>query len=82
MEKATLTSKGQVTIPKNIRKFLDLHAGGKVEFAFNDRNEVILKTVTKKVDEVFGMLYQPERKPSTVADMDARIREKLRESFR
>nr|MBC8379657.1 AbrB/MazE/SpoVT family DNA-binding domain-containing protein [Planctomycetota bacterium] len=32
MALATLTSKGQVTIPKTVRNSLHLHAGDKVEF--------------------------------------------------
>lgn len=81
MEQTTLTSKGQVTIPKNIRDYLGLHAGDKIEFAFNEKNEVILKPITKKVDEVFGMLYQPQQTAVTIEEMDAGIRQKLRENF-
>jgi len=29
---ATITSKGQITIPKDIREQLDLHAGDKIRF--------------------------------------------------
>lgn len=35
-ENATLTSKGQVTIPKRIRDKLGLEAGTEVEFIFDD----------------------------------------------
>ena len=38
----TLTSKGQVTIPKQIRTALDLEPGCAVEFAVNQAGEVIL----------------------------------------
>jgi antitoxin PrlF len=39
---ATLTSRGQVTIPKYIRDALHLQPGAAVEFAFNAGGEVVL----------------------------------------
>lgn len=41
----TLTSKGQVTIPKQIREALNLAPGSAVNFSVNDRGEVILHKV-------------------------------------
>ena len=38
----TLTSKGQVTIPKPIRDALQLRPGMPVEFAVNDAGEVVI----------------------------------------
>ena len=39
----TLTSKGQVTIPKPIRDALQLHAGMTVSFAVNAAREVVIR---------------------------------------
>lgn len=36
MATATITSKGQTTIPASIRDFLDLHAGDKLEFIMQE----------------------------------------------
>ncbi len=41
---AKLTSKGQVTIPLNVREALDLHAGDEVVFRVEDRRAVLAKT--------------------------------------
>ncbi len=38
----TITSKGQVTIPKQIRDALDLAPGSQVEFAVNRDGEVVI----------------------------------------
>ena len=46
-EVATITSKGQITLPKPIRQALGVDAGGKVAFDFTD-NRV---TVTRVTDE-------------------------------
>ncbi len=41
----TLTSKGQVTIPKQIRDALNLAAGSSVEFAVNPDGDVVIHKV-------------------------------------
>ncbi|MGA4635183.1 AbrB/MazE/SpoVT family DNA-binding domain-containing protein [Pseudomonas solani] len=41
----TVTSKGQVTIPKPIRDALGLHPGMSVEFSVNQQGEVVLNRV-------------------------------------
>lgn len=41
----TLTSKGQVTIPKHIRDALDLAPGSAVEFTVNRAGEVVIHKV-------------------------------------
>ena len=41
----TLTSKGQVTIPKQIRDALNLAAGSSVEFAVNRDGDVVIHKV-------------------------------------
>jgi AbrB family looped-hinge helix DNA binding protein len=39
----TLTSKGQVTIPKHIRNSMNMQPGCKVVFAVNNEGEVVLR---------------------------------------
>ncbi len=41
----TLTSKGQVTIPKQIRDALDLEPGCSVDFAVNREGDVVIHKV-------------------------------------
>ena len=79
---ATLTSKGQVTIPKAVRDSLQLHAGDKVEFVITESKEALLRPITKKVDDVFGRLHTTGRKPISIEKMDAGIRQKMQESFK
>lgn len=79
---ATLTSKGQITIPKAVRDSLQLHAGDKVEFVITESKEALLRPITKKVDDVFGRLHSTGRKPISIEKMDAGIRQKMQESFK
>ena len=79
---STLTSKGQVTIPKNIRDSLHLLSGDKVEFICNEANEIVIKPLTKKSTDVAGMLSQyAKKKPVSVEVMNQAIKAKLKEKF-
>jgi len=82
MALATLTSKGQVTIPKAVRDSLRLHPGDKLDFLVTDDGEAVLRAVTKRVDDVFGKLHRPSRKAVPVERMDSAINRKMRKSFR
>lgn len=82
MALATLTSKGQVTIPKEIRDSLRFHAGDKVEFVITENRKALLKPVAKKVDDVFGRLHKPGRKRISIEKMDVEIRQKMQASFK
>ena len=75
---ATLTSKGQITIPKVVRETLNLHTGDKLEFLVTGEGNVLVRPVTKKVDDVFGRLYKPRRKPVSIQEMDVAIRKRIR----
>lgn len=75
---ATLTNKGQVTIPKAVRDSLSLHPGDKLEFVINKKGEAFLRPVTRGVDEVYGRLHKPERKSVSLDQIDAAIRQKIR----
>ncbi|NOY80778.1 MAG: AbrB/MazE/SpoVT family DNA-binding domain-containing protein [Kiritimatiellaeota bacterium] len=78
MTTATLTTKGQVTIPKSVRDSLHLHAGDRIEFVVRDASEAILRPITKSVDEVFGKLHAPGQFPMTVEQMDAAVAKRFR----
>jgi AbrB family looped-hinge helix DNA binding protein len=82
MALTTLTTKGQVTIPKSIRDSLKLHPGDKVELVVTEKGEAIFRPVSKKVADVFGRLYKHGKKPVSIGDMDAAIRQKIKASFR
>jgi antitoxin PrlF len=73
MVTATLTSKGQITIPKAVRQSLNLQTGDRVAFVMQGDNEAVLKPVTRSVDEVFGMLHRKGMKSRSVEDMNAAI---------
>ena len=56
---ATITSKGQVTLPKPIRDRLDLRAGDRIAFSMEDDGRLLVTPVTGSVMDLAGMLPRP-----------------------
>jgi len=77
MAHATLTSKGQVTIPRSIRNKLNLKTGDKIDFMMKD-GEVLLVPVSKQVSDVFGILSRDGQKTVTVEEMNEVIKERVK----
>ena len=78
MVTATLTSKGQITIPKSIRESLHLHTGDRVAFLLHGDTEAVLKPVTKSVDEVFGKLRDEAQPRRSIEEMNAAVAKRMR----
>lgn len=70
MSSAAITSKGQITIPKDVRDRLGLRKGDRVEFKIAKNNTAILVPRTTRTDDVFGMLsHYGKGKKVSVEDM-------------
>ena len=72
MPSASLTSKGQVTVPKAIRDFLRVQQGDRLEFTIEGR-QVILHPGRSDLRSLRGLLARRGRKPVTLQQMDAAI---------
>lgn len=81
MATSTLTSKGQITIPKEIRDRLRLRTGHRVEFHVNSQGQVILKPRTGDVLELKGLFRSTRKHPATLAEMDEAIAKAVAEGF-
>ena len=67
---ATLTSKGQVTIPKEVRERLRLRAGDRIEFVVAADGTVSVRTPRRDVREFAGILKGRLKKPLTIEQMN------------
>ena len=56
MAEATITSKGQITIPKEVRDRLRLKSGHRVEFFFEPGGKVIFRPRTGDIRDLRGVL--------------------------
>ena len=70
---ATLTSKGQVTIPLEVRRRLRLKAGDRIVFRFGAAGEVTLTSKRVPFEEIQGMLRNRRRKAVSIREMDRGI---------
>ncbi len=63
---ATLTSKGQTTIPKPIRDSLDMKAGDRMTFTLMPDGVVLMRVKNKRVAGLAGLLHRKGRKTMPV----------------
>jgi AbrB family looped-hinge helix DNA binding protein len=75
MPTSTVTSKGQTTIPKEIREHLHLKPGDRVEFVTDEDGRVVVLPATVDAAELAGILKPPSR-PVTLDEMTQTIRKR------
>lgn len=68
-EPTTLTSKGQVTVPREIRERLGLKAGDKLAFHLLSDGTVVMRQRGRTVEDIGGMLHQPGRSAVPIEEM-------------
>jgi len=78
MAVSSMTSKGQITIPKSIRDRLNLRVGDKVDFEMNEDGSVRLRPLSRSVTEVYGMLRRPEEQARSAPDMDKELKRAMK----
>ncbi|MDP8208881.1 MAG: AbrB/MazE/SpoVT family DNA-binding domain-containing protein [Candidatus Electryonea clarkiae] len=75
MPVAKITSKGQITIPSEIRKQLGLNAGDRISFQVRNNSEVLFYPETVDVLTLCGVI-DPEKKGVSIKDMNEIIRDR------
>lgn len=75
MASATITTKGQVTIPKEIRDYLNLDTGSKVDFVVDENGIVKIIPLNVPVQKLSGILHRPGMKSATLEEMETAIKE-------
>jgi AbrB family looped-hinge helix DNA binding protein len=81
MPTATVTSKGQVTIPKAIREVLGLKTGDSITFELVDEGRVEMRPRTVDLRSLAGMV-RPKRTGVSLHDMEDAIAEGAAASVR
>lgn len=71
---ATLTSKGQITVPSAIRKQLKLQPGDRLDFVLREDGHIELVPVRGSITALKGIVPKPKRSV-TLEEMDAAIAE-------
>ena len=66
---ATLTSKGQTTIPKEIRDGLGMKPGDRMTFTLMPDATVVMRVKSRSVIDLGGMLHKKGRKPIPIEQL-------------
>ena len=73
MPSATLTSKGQITLPKPVRERLHLEPGDRVDFVVDAEGEIRVRASHTDVRALRGLLQRPGRKAVSIEEMAAAV---------
>lgn len=76
MTTSILTSKGQTTIPKNIRDFLKIKTGDRLDFIVNHDGNVLVRPTTINVMSLKGLLSSKTKKKATLQEIKDAIRKR------
>lgn len=76
---ATLTSKGQLTLPKEIRDRLNLDAGAILDFQIQADNTITARHVQPDARRIRGLFKSPHGEPFTLEQMDEAVSKLLRD---
>ena len=80
MIEAKMTSKGQITVPKDVRMKLNLKPGDRVRFVIEADGRVRLWPAKRDITSLRGVLPKPKR-ALTIEEMDDAIRQHAVEHF-
>ncbi len=68
-EPTTMSSKGQVTIPRDVRERLGLQAGDNIAWSLLSNGTVVVRPKTRRLADLVGMLTRPGQPSVTVDEM-------------
>jgi len=71
MSTATMTSKGQTTIPKDIREGLNLQPQDQIQFTMLPDKTVIFRVKKRNINELYGSLHDETREAISLEKMKA-----------
>jgi antitoxin PrlF len=83
MPRTTLTSKGQVTIPKEIRQRLGLRQGDQLIFRFDEQGKLTVEpAVSNLLGDLPGLLHhRAGKRAATIEEIDEAVREHAGKRF-
>ena len=70
---ASMTDKGQVTVPKDIRDRLGIAAGSKLDFEVQDDGTIRVRVLVRGAGNLFGLVRRPGMAPRSIDAMDEGI---------
>ncbi|MEA5504440.1 AbrB/MazE/SpoVT family DNA-binding domain-containing protein [Halotia wernerae UHCC 0503] len=75
MLSTTVTDTGQITLPEEIRAYLKLVSGSRVEFVIDEDGQVKISPLNVAVETLSGILHRPGMQRASIEDMESAISE-------
>ena len=82
MPVTTVTSKGQVTIPKAILEAMSVRPGDRVRFTQREDGTVVVEPETVDVRSLYGRFKRYAKRPVSVEEMNEAIAEAAADRYR
>jgi AbrB family looped-hinge helix DNA binding protein len=79
---ATVSDKGQVTLPKPLRDQLGIRPGSRLEFLLGADGVLQVKVLAKGSAALAGLLARPGEAPRSLSEHEAAVTEAVRERAR
>ena len=73
MSTATITSKGQLTIPKNVRESMHIGSGDRIEFIKIDDEHYEIFAITRDIQNLKGIIKRKNKASISIEDMNTAI---------
>lgn len=82
MATATITSKGQVTIPKKIRDKLGLQSGDQLSFDIDTYGNITIRPEKGNPDTAYGILHRENQEALSVDEMESGVAEYFKKKYK
>jgi antitoxin PrlF len=79
MSTSTITSKGQITLPKEVRDHLGVREGDRLDFIIASDGAVRVQPLFGSVRRLRGLLRRSGSPPATLKEIDESIAEEIAE---
>ena len=76
MARSTINSKGQITFPKEIRDYLQINEGDRIEFVILENGTVVVKPAHLDAKSIEGFLSNSHRSDVSIEEMNEVVRKK------
>lgn len=76
MPYSTLTSKGQITIPKVVKDNLNLKTGDTLYFRL-EKSEIKIIPVSNSIEDAYGLLARKRQKKISIDDMNKKLKKAI-----
>jgi AbrB family looped-hinge helix DNA binding protein len=81
MASAKMTTRGRITIPKEVREKLKLKAGSQISFWIESSGRVVLQPLKSDFRAFAGTVKSPNKRPISVEEMNEAISAAVAEEY-